>query len=657
VQTRQVTEREVFIEADDGVRLAGSLFLPDGDGPFAALLEALPYRKDDVTSSYRETYARYVEAGFAVLRLDLRGTGSSTGLMTDEYPDVERDDLRRAIDWLAVQPWSTGRIGMFGTSYSGFNSLQMAAEGGTDALGAVVAMYATDDRYTDDVHWSGGVLRAIDLIDYPLYMVAMNALPPVPQVVGEGWRDEWRRRADSTPPWLLEWVSHPLDGPTWRRGSIRLGPDGAGYERMSCPTMLVAGWADGYRNNTFRVIEQYERNGLPWRLLAGPWSHRSPHHARPGPNIDDAHEVIAFFDEHLRDGPPSASNRAQVFVRAPVTPAPDLVEHPGVWRDLDTWPTASLIERVWTVGSGRLDRLEVRGDVGVAAWNSCAGGLPWGQPLDQRADDARSLRYEWPVDERAEVLGQGAVTMRVRSDRPYGHVGAKLCDVFADGTSALITRGMLDLTHRGCWPADPAGFPGARPRPLVPGEWLEVTVELDATTWTLEPDHVVRLSIAGTDWPNCWPPPGPLTLEVDAASLQLRLPVVDGLPASTHEFLPGTGPAADEADGVVWRVEHDVLGRQTEVVTRYGGTYPGAHGATVTNDYRGRLGVSTVDPADAWAEGSAALTIRWPEATCRSEATLSVRSDERTLRVQIDLVVTEGDHELTRKHWEATLPR
>ena len=67
------------IEADDGVRLAGSLYLPDGDGPFAALLEALPYRKDDVTASYRETYARYVDAGFAVLRLDLRGTGSSTG--------------------------------------------------------------------------------------------------------------------------------------------------------------------------------------------------------------------------------------------------------------------------------------------------------------------------------------------------------------------------------------------------------------------------------------------------------------------------------------------------------------------------------------------------------------------------------------------------
>ena len=69
------------------------------------------------------------EGGFAVLRVDLRGTGSSGGHLPDEYSDIERDDLTRVIRWIAAQPWSTGRIGMFGTSYSGFNSLHMAMEG------------------------------------------------------------------------------------------------------------------------------------------------------------------------------------------------------------------------------------------------------------------------------------------------------------------------------------------------------------------------------------------------------------------------------------------------------------------------------------------------------------------------------------------------
>jgi predicted acyl esterase len=655
-----VSERDVVITADDGTALAGTLVLPDGDGPFAALLEALPYRKDDVTASYRPTYERYAAAGFAVLRLDLRGTGSSGGIATDEYPDVERTDLAAAIRWLAGRPWSNGRVGMFGTSYSGFNSLQMAAAIGEldlRELGAVVATYATDDRYTDDVHYAGGVLRAIDLIDYPLYMVAMNALPPVPAVFGDGWRDEWRRRIEESPAWLQGWLEHAVDGPTWRRGSIRLGPDGAGYERMGCPTMLVVGWADGYRNNSLRVVEQYERHGLPWRMLAGPWVHKSPARARPGPNVDDDTEVIAFFDEHLRGGTGSGAAPAQVYVREPVAPEPDLAFHPGRWVDLDTWPPAGLRSLTLRPDRTGVDALAVRGDVGVAAWNSCGGGLPWGQPLDQRDDDARSITHDWPVAERAELIGSARATLRVSTDRSYGHVGVKLCDVFPDGTSALITRGMLDLAHVGCWPADPRGEIGRAPTPPTPGAWIDVVIDLEATTWTLVPGHVLRLSIAGTDWPNCWPPPGPLTLEVDAASVELSVPVVDGLPDSSHRFTPGGGPSDDEADGVTWRIERDVLARETRVVTRYGGTYDGFHGARVTDDYRGELGVSTTNPAVAWARGSASFELAWPGVTVRTESALSVRSDESSLVAEIELTAFDGDAEIGRRAWTTTVPR
>ena len=148
-----------------------------------------------------------------------------------------------------------------------------------------------------------------------------------------------------------------------------------------------------------------------------------------------------------------------------------------------------------------------------------------------------------------------------------------------------------------------------RPSDTIPGEWNDIAIELEATTWTLEPGHVVRLAVAGTDWPNCWPPPGPVTLDVDVASIELVLPLVD-LPASHHAFQPGSGPSPDEADGVEWRIEHDVLGRETRVATRYGGTYDGLHGAVVGDDYRGELGVSTVDPARAWARGQRELRDR-----------------------------------------------
>lgn len=646
---------DVWIAAGDGERLAATLYRPEGDGPFAAVMEALPYRKDDVTESYRPTYARYAAHGLAVLRVDLRGTGSSTGICEDEYPDVERSDLRIAIEWLTTQPWSNGRVGMFGTSYSGFNSLQMAAEG-VPALRAVVAAYATDDRYTDDVHYCGGVLRAIDLIDYPLYMVAMNALPPVPAVFGDGWRDEWQRRVDHTPPWLLKWLLNPADGPTWRRGSIRLGPDGAGYERMACPTMLIVGWADGYRNNSFRVVEQYERNGLPWRMLAGPWVHKSPERARPGPNVDDDVDVLAFFDQHLRGGERLRGAPGQVYVRQPVRPEPDLVFQPGRWVDLDCWPVAGLRHVAFGCGRVRVDALQVEGDVGVAAWNSCAGSLPWGQPLDQRADNARSLTYDWPIHEREEIVGIARTGLRVRSDRDYGHVSVKLCDVLPDGSSALITRAMIDLRHAGCWPADPFGEVGRAPAPITPGEWIDLELELEATAWTLEPGHTLRLAIAGTDWPNCWPPPGPLTLEVDAAAIELVLPVVD-LPGSLHAFAPGSGPSDDESDGVEWQVTHDVLARETTVSTRYGGTYEGRHGATVTDDYRGQLGVSTRNPAHAWARGTSTFAIDWPEGVVRTEASLDVRSDESVFDVTLRLRVWDGDDEIADREWRMTPPR
>ena len=96
----------------------------------------------------------------------------------------------------------------------------------------------------------GGALKAVDLVDWVLYMVAGNALPPVPAVHGAGWRDEWARRVDEVEPWLLRWLAEQADGPYWRHGSVR--PD---YARIACPTMIVGGWADGYTNIAFRGFE------------------------------------------------------------------------------------------------------------------------------------------------------------------------------------------------------------------------------------------------------------------------------------------------------------------------------------------------------------------------------------------------------------------
>ncbi len=148
---------------------------------------------------------------------------------------------------------------MFGTSYSGFNSLQLAADGAPE-LGAVVAIYATDDRYTDDVHYIGGVLRAIDLVDYVLYMVADERAAAGAGAVGRRrGEDEWRRRVDETQPWLLDWLATRATGRCGAAGRSGSDPAARATSGSTCPTMIVAGWADGYRNNTFRTVERLRR--------------------------------------------------------------------------------------------------------------------------------------------------------------------------------------------------------------------------------------------------------------------------------------------------------------------------------------------------------------------------------------------------------------
>ncbi len=186
-------------------------------------MEALPYRMDDLTSSYSSEYERLCEeSGFVTCRLDIRGTGSSEGIAEDEYTEAELDDICEVIAWLAAQEWSNGRVGMYGTSWGGFNSIQVACMR-PPALGAIAPIYATDDRYTDDVHYMGGAVKAVDLVDWVTYMVACNMLPPVPAVYGEGWREEWLRRIEGTEPWVLRWLEEQHDGPYWRHGSLRPG--------------------------------------------------------------------------------------------------------------------------------------------------------------------------------------------------------------------------------------------------------------------------------------------------------------------------------------------------------------------------------------------------------------------------------------------------
>ena len=640
--TVEGSQVETWIPMSDGIRLSVTLYVPDpAKGPQPCILEALPYRKDDLTSSYASEYVRLRDDyGYAVARLDLRGTGSSGGRASDEYAAQEQQDLHEVISWLAAQEWCSGAVGMYGTSYSGFNALQMACER-PPALKGVIAIYATDDRYTDDVHYMGGVLRWLDLIDYCHYMTPMNALPPVPAVWGEGWRDEWLARIDEHEPWLFTWLEHAMDGPYWRHGSVR--PD---YARISCPTMIVAGWADGYRNNSFRMMEQLARNDVPRRLLAGPWAHASPEGSAPGPRIDLVPEMVRWWDRWLRevDNGVDAEPTARWFVRESHRPDPVLDTVPGFWR-AEEWPSPRSGTRALELFGRR--PYPVKADVGTAAWISCAGHLPYGQPMDQRHDDADSLTWDFAAEE-VELAGHPILRLTVAADQPAAHVAVKLCDVYGDGTSTLITRGLLDLQARDSL---------AERQELAPGTPYEVQIELEATAWRFAPGHKLRLTVAGADWPNTAVPPAPVTLHIQAG--RLELPVMEApSPFDVPTFTAGNERANEDVEGVLWRIDRDVLAHTTTCRVDHGSTYEGPYGSVVEH-YAGSVSVNT-QTFEQGAESEVSFTVTYPDAsaseitTC---ATLDVRGTAKSFDVSIELICTEAETEIARRLWQRSFGR
>jgi predicted acyl esterase len=654
-----MTREDVFVSMPDGIRLAATLYLPGAGGPWPALLEALPYRKDDLTAGYRPEYERLAEEfGYVVCRLDIRGTGSSEGLATDEYTDQEHSDIEQVVAWLASQTWSNGAVGMYGTSWSGFNSLQVAMRR-PPALKAICSIFASDDRYADDVHYFGGALKQLDLADWPLYILLENMLPPVPSIYGDGWRELWERRVTEGEPWALRWLEEQTYGPYWKHGSLR-----EDYGAIDAATMLVTGWADGYTNIALRGMAGLR---CPKRLLAGPWAHAAVETSSPGPNIDLVPEMVRWWDRWLKgtDNGVDREPPITVFVRRATPPAAELRAYRGEWRFETGWPNDRCSElELGFAGAMNIrgdgpDQIEIRGDVGWTAWISCAGGLPWGQPVDQRPDEAFSLVYDWaPLTDELEILGHPKLRVNVRSSARVAYLSAKLCDVHPDGTSQLVTRGLLNLTHRDSREA---------PEPLEVDQSYDVAFELEVTSWVFEKGHRVRLDLAGADWPNAWSPPLAGTLTIDRVGSAITLPTVEGPPSVTqrpslppprHEPKHHETSRGEEGEAVRWSIEHDLIARESRAVTSYGGVGDAdEHRPKTEERYEGVVGVSADDPGRAWVEARASNILYFPEATVSGEVHWRIESDAETYHVSIELDTAEDGEPRWSRAWQRSIPR
>ena len=678
---RVAVHRDVRIPVSDGLELSANLWLPqallDGPGPHRvpAILEMIPYRKDDWRAATDESRGEWLAArGFAFCRLDVRGTGSSPGIALDEYTARETQDGHDAVEWLARQAWCSGKIGMWGISYGGFTAIQVALHH-PPHLAAIVPMMATDDRYTDDVHYLGGCATVSELSQYAVSMVGMNALPAHPTERGPAWEATWRDRLEKTPIWLFEWLRQQHDGPYWRQGS--LAPH---WDRLTTPTFLIGGWMDEYVDAALRMLERCV--DAPRRALIGSWVHDTPDEAYPGPNVDWLHEMVRFFDHWLKGVDTGVMNEPALvaFRHDWAEPEPFPAAWPGEWIAEPTWPPLDATERVLHLSPGGqplvgrlteqppaepyVERFRHRATIGTRAGLSWgAGGQPNGVARDLRPDDALVPTFTSdPLDTDLDVIGAASVVLRWESPVPVATAAVRLEDVAPDGTPFQVSAGILNLTHRSSH---------EQPEPLEPGAVCEVRIPLRSTAHRFAAGHRIRLSVASAMWPVVWPSPfaaeyglhlggavcgdGPSRLILPilpADHVGSAVPAFKTTPAGLREI------GSYRGEPPVWRVIEDVIGGSVTVETSESGESTLPDGRTTL--YTGERLVMTArdaDPADASMDNEVVYRLRTGDSEILIEASGTTRATATDFEMEVGLMVSLDGQPFFARDWQETIPR
>ncbi len=510
-----------WIPMSDGCRLAARIWLPaDAETtPVPAILEYIPYRKRDFTRARDEPMHHYFAGhGYAAVRVDLRGSGDSDGLLLDEYLKQEHDDGLEVIRWIARQPWCSGAVGMMGKSWGGFNSLQVAARRPPE-LKAIITVCSTDDRYPDDVHYMGGCLLNENLT-WGSVLMSYNAYPPDPELVGERWRAMWRDRLEHAVFFPEVWLEHPRRDDYWKHGSVC-----EDYDAITCPVYAIGGWADAYSNAIPRLLAGLK---APRKGLIGPWAHLYPHDGVPGPAIGFLQEALCWWDHWLKgtDTGIMAEPMLRVWMQESVPPRPFHKQRPGRWVAETEWPSPRIALKRYWLNQGQLasaatikTRLDFRSPqtTGLCAGEWCGFGAPGEAPPDQRGDDGCSLTFDSePFQERMEILGAPVATLELAADRPVASIAVRLNDVAPGGASARVTYGLLNLTHR-----DSHEYP----EPLEPGKRYLVRAKMNDVAHAFPAGHKARLAISTSYWPIAWPAPEPVMVSLFTGESFLDLPV------------------------------------------------------------------------------------------------------------------------------------
>ena len=659
--TGGISLQEVWIPMPDGVRLAADIYSPTGPVPpggFPILLEYLPYRKDEGRSHRYAFFAYFVQRGYAVARVDIRGTGRSEGRLVDyEYTEQEQQDGDEVIAWLARQPFANGNVGMFGISWGGFNAIQMAMRR-PPALKAIVAVMATDDIYQDDVHFMDGIMH-VDA--WEIGQDLWNALPGAPDFVID--EDYFKNRFDTT-PWMLVQKRQQRDGPHWDRGSLNRD-----YSLINIPTFVVGGWYDGYRDSVPRMLQHMQ---APVKAMLGPWNHTWPHTAVPPPAIEWRVDVVRWFDHWLKgkDTGIMQEPRFSVYLRDWHPPGTSPENIPGHWLDLAGWPAPEIGEHelhlhidgslsTQAAAPGQRD-LPYVPSVGIEASGSVMWWGDWAP--DQTAADAQSLVFDSaPLTEPRAILGFPRARLNVSADAPLANWIVRLSDVAPDGRVTQVAGAAFSGAQRNS---------AEHPELLQPGTVYPIEIEMHFSSWVFPKDHRIRLSVNNAQWPMLWPTPYAMTTSLRLGGenpSKLVLPEITGQPRGGQAYpdpapdpeLPGYRDLPEETVSGYPEISQVVRNERVKtaevVATNSGGTaYPWGK---VRFKERIVHRVADADPAQASVTANYAITAELPGRVLRWEAVLDFTSDERNFNYHFTRRLLREGKLIRERHWREAIPR
>jgi putative CocE/NonD family hydrolase len=658
---RVPTITEAWIPMEDGVRLAADIYWPEGfeeSGQYPVLLEYTPYRKDESRARNHDLFSYFLAHGYVVARVDIRGTGNSEGVTIPyEYSDIELDDGEVVIDWLSRQDWSTGKVGMFGISWGGFNAIQMAMRN-PPAMKAFVALMSTEYLYQEDVHFMDGIIHVDSwMMSHDLY----NSMPGAPNFV---MNEEWLENRFNRKPSVYAYMQQQRDGPWWDRASAK-----GQYEKIKVPGFHIGGWYDGYRNSPPRMLEHMD---APVKAMIGPWDHFFPHAAWPAPQMEWRHEAVRWFDHFMKDIDTGILEEPKfaVYVRDYYPPDPATAEIPGHWRWEDSWPVERIQTQEWFAqadnglsleqAEGTSHNMTYKASIGLE------GGGPtmwWGSITpDQQGMDDFSLVYDSePLTAPLEILGRPMAKLHVSADATRANWIVRISDVAPDGQVTQVAGAAINGAHRNST---------REPEAITPNEVFPLDVQLHLTSWVFPEGHKIRIAVSNSMWPMLWPTPSPYTSTLVIGGdkgARIELPVV---PAGEERMPQFKEPViVEKLAGFETLDSGNITGYAaiTEIKTdaETGEAFGFANNSGATRypwgieRYEEEIEHRTNDenPANTSVTGRYALTQELQDRTLRFETDVSLSSDADNFRLKFDRKVFVDGELYAEKAWDEEVAR